>query len=283
MSPQESRWPKVSIVTPSLNQARYIERTIRSVLNQGYPNLEYIVVDGGSTDGSIDIIRKYESHIARWVSEPDGGQSSAVNKGFAMSSGGILGWQNSDDTYAEGALLRAVEVFTSRPDVGIVFGYMTVIDDEDRMVRQHRYTSFSRASLLLEGMNLHNTSAFWRRSVWEQAGGLDPSFHFAMDYDFFVRASRMAKCYLIKADLGYFRRHRVTKTSQQGTTLGAEEARRVRIREMPWLFSEGLAARVVRTGLTFSTMAGRALGYVLQGDLEYAVRGLSRRMTGRGW
>ena len=120
--PDGSAWPKISIVTPSYNQGQFIEETIRSVLLQGYPNLEYIVIDGGSTDGTVDILRKYERHIDFWVSERDKGQAAAINKGFARASGEILAWLNSDDTYQMGVFAQVAELFCQRPDVEVISG-----------------------------------------------------------------------------------------------------------------------------------------------------------------
>src|SRR5512134_129792 len=126
--------PKISIVTPSFNQGKYLERTIRSVIEQDYPNLEYIIIDGGSTDESVEIIRKYEKHLAYWVSEPDRGQSHAINKGFDRATGEIFGWLNSDDWYVPGALKAVAEAFAANPEAGAVVGAGEMVDEEGKLV-----------------------------------------------------------------------------------------------------------------------------------------------------
>src|SRR5258706_6083465 len=137
-------FPRISIVTPSFNQAAYVDATIRSVLDQRYPNLEYIVVDGGSTDGSVDIIRRYEDRLTYWVSEPDRGQADAINKGLARATGEIRAYLNSDDLYLPGALLRVAAEYRAHPDADIICGVCRVIDEHGRMVgqRQGTITSF---------------------------------------------------------------------------------------------------------------------------------------------
>ena len=128
--------PSITVVTPSFNQARFLERTIRSVLDQGYAQLEYLILDGGSSDGSTDIIRAYESHLAYWISEPDDGQSAAVNAGWRRASGEILGWLNSDDFYLPGTLQFVGEFFAAHPDVAFLYGTCDVVDEAGRKLRQ---------------------------------------------------------------------------------------------------------------------------------------------------
>lgn len=255
------RWPRLSIVTPSFNQAAYLERTIESVLSQGYPNLEYIIIDGGSKDGSADIIRKYEKHLAYWVSEKDQGQTHAINKGFARATGEIYGWQNSDDTYAPGAFFAAAKAFGERPQVDLVFGNMCVIDAQDQLIRMQRYTRFSRLSLLYEGMVLHNTSAFWRASLHQKLGGLDPSFWFSMDYDFFVRASFEGKFHYLPVHLGNFRWYPQTKSAHHAQTVGLEEMWRVRRRHLRW-YRGGPASKAAFRALRLCARAARGVTWL---------------------
>jgi glycosyltransferase involved in cell wall biosynthesis len=186
------RQPPVTIVTPSYNQADYLEETIRSVLDQNYPNLEYIIVDGGSTDGSVEIIRKYEDRLAWWISEPDQGQTDAINKGFAKANGEILAWLNSDDTYLEGAVAEAVDYLEAHPAAGMVYGDANLINDDGEILGRFpaRQTDFRR---LMRGfVHIPQQAAFFRALLWHQVGPLDTTLYFAMDYDLWVRLAQRA-------------------------------------------------------------------------------------------
>ena len=186
-------WPRVSVVTPSFEQAEFLEATLRSVLGQGYPNLEYIVVDGGSTDGSPDLIRRYEPWLAYWVTEPDRGQSEALNKGFRRATGDIFAWLNSDDLYLPAAILRAVQALQANPEAGIVCGGYRQIDRAGRLVADvPAVTTLSLADLLR--FHLPQPSMFFRREVWERAGPLDPALHYSMDWDLTLRAAASGVC-----------------------------------------------------------------------------------------
>ncbi|MBL7163892.1 MAG: glycosyltransferase [Anaerolineales bacterium] len=184
--------PLVSIVTPSFNQAKYLEATICSVLGQDYPRIEYIIVDGGSTDGSVEIIRQYQAELAWWVSEPDQGQTSAINKGFARAKGEILAWLNSDDTYLPQAVSEAVEFLQSHPEMGLVYGDANFIDAEGRVIGKFNAQQTSYHRLRRGGVYIPQQAAFWRADLWHEAGPLDPSYYFAMDYDLWVRLARVS-------------------------------------------------------------------------------------------
>lgn len=201
------RQPLVSIITPSYNQADYVEDTILSVLAQDYPNIEYIVIDGGSTDGSLDIIRKYADRISYWVSEPDRGQTDAINKGFAQASGEILAWINSDDTYYPHAVREAIEYLISNPDIGLVYGDTHFIDSHGKIIGKFDAQQSSYERLRRGGVYIPQQSSFFRADIWKQVGPLDPDFYFAMDYDLWVRIARVSKIIYLPKLWANFRLH----------------------------------------------------------------------------
>jgi glycosyltransferase involved in cell wall biosynthesis len=190
--PGGGRWPRISVVTPSYNQARFVEQTIRSVLLQNYPDLEYVVIDGGSTDGSVEIIKKYESHLAHWESEKDRGQSHAINKGFARSTGEIICWLNSDDYFLPGTLRLVAETLAQGTgNFALVGNCVQVYTDGRTPVEgKGRYEGFARLLQFWKGYRMHQPSIFWRREVFERVGYLDESQHFTMDFDYWVRIAR---------------------------------------------------------------------------------------------
>lgn len=211
-------WPAISIVTPSYNQGQFLERTILSVLNQGYPNLEYIIIDGGSTDGSVEIIKKYENCLAYWVSEKDGGQADAIRKGFQRATGQILAFFNSDDIYMPGTLRRVARVFRANPNAEIVYGNKYLIDEDDRIVGERRLTSYvpglSKFGMLYGGFGIYQPAAFWSKALCDQVGGVDTSFEFAMDTDLILRlALAGAKFRFLREYFMASRIHRDSKTS----------------------------------------------------------------------
>src|SRR5204863_4372072 len=176
---------------PSFNQAAYLEQTMRSVLLQGYPDLEYIVVDGGSRDGSVEIIRRYEPWLAYWVSEPDRGQAHAINKGLASSTGAILAWLNSDDFYPPGTLpLVARRLALGRASALVGHCLRLDADGSPPRLLRGRYASRRRLLAFWKGYEMHQPSIFWRREVFEEVGLLDEELHYVLDFDYWVRLSR---------------------------------------------------------------------------------------------
>ncbi len=184
--------PAVTIVTPSYNQVNYLEDTICSVLDQDYPNIEYIVMDGGSTDGSVAIIKKYADRLAYWVSKPDEGQTDAINNGFARATGEIITWLNSDDIYRPGAVAEAVEFMQAHPDIGLVYGDADYIDENGEIIGWFPSAETDYKRLRRGYVHIPQQAAFFRASVWRMVGPLDPSFYFAMDYDLWVRIASVS-------------------------------------------------------------------------------------------
>jgi len=179
--------PLVSVVTPSFNKGPYIEETIRSILEQTYPNIEYIIIDGGSTDGTLDILKKYGDRIS-WISEPDRGQSDAINKGWKKTKGEIIAYLNADDTYPRDAVETAVAYLNEHPDVGLVYGDGILTDETRKFLSVYRAGEFSLKELIYCRDNILQPALFLRRGVYEKIGGIDESLHLAMDLDYWIRA-----------------------------------------------------------------------------------------------
>ena len=245
---------KISIITPSFNQGPFIERTIRSVLEQAYPNLEYIVMDGGSTDGTIDILRKYEGRLT-WVSEKDKGQADAINKGIARSNGDIIAYLNSDDIYEPGALGRVAEHFSTHPGTAWLTGKCRIIDEQDREIRQPvtAYKNFllrhCSYSLLLVTNPVSQPATFWRRSVVREFGLFDETEHLVMDYDYWLRIGKKYPLAVLDEYLAGFRVYATSKTSSSFLTTFRREMALARTHSsstllniMHWISYIGIAA-----------------------------------------
>jgi glycosyltransferase involved in cell wall biosynthesis len=205
--------PKVSIITPSYNQAQYLEETINSVLSQDYPNLEYIIIDGGSTDGSLEIIKKYESQLAYWICEPDDGQSDAINKGLKRVTGEIWGWLNSDDIYLPGAVSKAISWLSLNPQVGIVYGDCNFIDKYGQFIGCQETQDFDFISYLVNANNyIPSSSTFIRMENVKSIGMIDVSLHMMMDMDYWLRAGLYCQIAYMNVPLSSYRIYPEAKT-----------------------------------------------------------------------
>ena len=206
--------PRISIVTPSFSQGQFLERTIYSVVSQNYPAIEYVVQDGGSTDGTVEVLKRYESTLSRWVSEPDDGQGDAINRGFAHTSGEIMAYLNSDDLLLPGSLAYVAGYFAAHPDVDVVYGNRVIIDEHDREIGRWVLPPHDDAELGLLDFVPQET-LFWRRRAWEAAGGqIDASLRFAIDWDLLLRLRDSgAKMVRLPRFLGAFRAHDEQKTA----------------------------------------------------------------------
>lgn len=214
----------VSIITPSFNQAAYLEQTINSVLNQEYPHIEYIVVDGGSTDGSVEVIKKYADKLAWWVSEKDRGQAEAINKGFARATGDIVAWLNSDDYYLAGTVSAVVKVFEEHPEVALVYGNMLAVDGDGKTFNTLTYKQLTLEDLLCFQI-IGQPAVFMRRTALQAAGELDPVFHFMLDHHLWIRIAQRGQILHVDQTWAAARYHAEAKNIAQAAEFGRDAFR----------------------------------------------------------
>jgi GT2 family glycosyltransferase len=251
----------VSIITPSYNQAPYLEQTIRSVLEQDYPHIEYIVVDGGSTDNSAEIIQKYADRLAYWISERDSGQAEAINKGFARANGEIVAWLNSDDYYMLNTVSFVVRCFEQNPDVVMVYGDMLAVDGEGQPINVLKYKQLSLEDLLCFQI-IGQPSVFFRRSALEKTGRLEPSFHFMLDHHLWIRLAEQGRILHVPQVWSAARYHPAAKNRAKAAEFGREA-----FRVLDWAKEQpGLAESVLR-------VKRRALASAHRYDARYLLDG----------
>jgi len=266
--------PLISIITPSFNQAQFLEQTILSVLDQNYPNLEYIIIDGGSTDGSIEIIKKYEKHLAYWVSRKDNGQTDALKRGFEKSNGEIFAWINSDDSYLPGAFLKIVNTFQKNPKANLVFGNIYFTDEKNNKIGEYRMTRRSFRHFIFEGMSLSQPATFWKKDIYNKVGGLDLNYKFCMDFDFFIRVAKRGRLICLHEYLANFRIHKEAKTSTMKDVWQIEHEK---------LIKKHLPDKVDKVYLIFVKnlcRIERIFYYFIQGDVAYILRRSINRLCG---
>lgn len=219
--------PLVSVITPSYQQGAFIRETIESVLSQDYPHVELIVIDGGSTDKTVSILQKFAERYGgdrfRYVSEKDKGQSNALNKGLAMAKGEVIGWLNSDDTYAPKAISRAVAALTKHPEYGIVYGRADFTDKHNKHLRPYPVDARVDRARLFDVCTVCQPAVFMRKSVLDQVGPIDESLHFCMDYDLWIRISAKYRLGFINELMAHSRLHDDSKSMTQYFTVGLPE------------------------------------------------------------
>jgi GT2 family glycosyltransferase len=255
--PDPSALPVIAIVTPVFNQARWIERTIASVLEQDYPRLNYVVQDAGSRDGTAEIIERYRGALAAYESAPDGGQTQAINRGFAKVSGEIMAWLNGDDFLLPGVLAYVARFFQDNPKVDLIYGHRLIVDEDGGQIG-HWILPRHDSEALKWADYVPQETMFWRRRVWDEVGPLDESFRFAMDWDFLLRVqAKGLTLRRVPRFLGCFRAHDAQKTATQGDIYEAEAAR-LRLRSFGRPVNTSQINRALRSYLRRHVMLERA-------------------------
>ena len=214
----------ISIITPSYNQASYLEQTILSVLDQDYPRIEYLVIDGASTDDSVEIIKKYADQLTYWVSEKDNGQADAINKGFARATGELIAWLNSDDYYLAGAVSSAVKIFEENPDAVLVYGDMLAVDEHGKTFNTLKYKQLTLKDLLCFQI-IGQPAVFMRRSALEKTFGLDPALHFLLDHFLWIQIAQHGKILHVDQTWAAARYHAEAKNRAKAAEFGREAFR----------------------------------------------------------
>lgn len=259
-------FPRITIITPSLNQGRFIESTIQSVLEQKYPDLEYIVVDGGSTDNTLDILQRYSGRL-RWISEKDAGQSDAINKGLHMATGDIIAFLNSDDLYLPNTLISVGRFFAGHPQAAWLSGRCINIDEHGHEIRRpitwykNFWLLWGSYNILLVLDYISQPATFWRRRVFEKVGEFDTNEHYAFDYDFSLRTGQYFELWRSNRRLAAFRIH----TTSKGSTAASTQ------------FASALAIAKRYTGSAFLITLHR-----WHDDLTLVIYGLLSKKTSRG-
>lgn len=215
---------RVSVITPSYNQAAYLEQTIRSVLEQDYPQIEYFVIDGGSTDGSVEIIQKYAKRFAYWVSEKDRGQADAINKGFVRATGDVVAWLNSDDYYLPGVVRAAVKVFEEHPDAALVYGNMLAVDENGKTFNTFTYRQLKLDDLLCFQI-IGQPAVFMRRAALQKTDGLNLNFHFLLDHLLWIQIAKHGQLLYVNQTWSAARYHAEAKNRARAAEFGREAFR----------------------------------------------------------
>lgn len=219
--------PLVSIITPSFNQGKFLKQTIQSITNQDYQNIEYIIIDGGSTDNSVDIIRKHRNKISYWVSEPDRGQAHAINKGLSIANGEIVGWLNADDLLLPKTVSLIIQAFRENPHVDVVYGHLDRIDENGKLIHTPTLpkdkVEFSRQLIVGECI-VNQPGSFWRKQMIEKVGYLDESLHYGLDYDYWIRIAIAGGAFKkIPNTVAQFRISKDSKTIKETEKMAIEQ------------------------------------------------------------
>jgi glycosyltransferase involved in cell wall biosynthesis len=266
---EETTNPLVSIVTPSYNQAQFLEETLCSVIRQDYEAIEYIVIDGASTDGSLEIIKKYEKQLAHWISEPDNGQVDAINKGLQMAKGDVVAWINSDDLYMAGAIREAIETLQQNPEVGMVYGDGIMVDAEGNLLDCHTYRTYSVLDLLCFEVLLQPT-VFIRREILERVGYLSEEYDLILDHDLWIKIAAYTPILHVPSFWAVERTHESAKTIAQAATFVKEAERMIEAVEVSQTLGPIVKENQRRIYACLEAFAARRL--IDAGQYQQAVR-----------
>ena len=278
---------KISIVSPSYNQAKFLEECLLSVEEQNYPEVEHLVADGGSTDGAVEILKSYSQESShkhlRWASEPDDGQSDALNKGFRLASGDIVGWLNSDDRYRPGCFRVVAKAFERNPDVDILYGDTTWIDEGGRILKVRREIEFSQFVLSYHRvLYIPSTATFFRRRIFDEGNFLDPQYQYAMDYEYFLRLARKGYRFKhVRHLLGDFRWHSNSKSGAHFDRQVAEfDSIAVSYSKVLSSLRSGPTKKITFTALRFAAAGIRYSEKLVRGYYLGQIPLSARRMVG---
>jgi glycosyltransferase involved in cell wall biosynthesis len=214
--------PKITIVTPSFNQGSYLERCIQSVINQDYPNLEFIILDGGSLDNSVDIIKKYERYLTYWQSQADGGQATAIKEGFNRGKGEIYGWLNSDDIFCKNSLFKVAQAFNEHKEIGLLYGKSFLVNEKGQFLKALIPEQVDLKKLIYSASSIFQGSTFFSRKAYCDAGGINESYIFSMEYELFYKIAQSSKILYLPEFLACYRIHPLSK-GQTISSIGTEE------------------------------------------------------------
>jgi glycosyltransferase involved in cell wall biosynthesis len=257
------KYPKITVVTPSFNQGEFIEETILSILDQEYPNLEYIIMDGGSTDETVEIIEKYEDRISYWRSEPDGGQAEAIAEGFSRSTGEILAWLNSDDRYENRSLWAAAEAFQKNEELDLFYGDYTLVYPDGGLMYRNKI-SYDYNICLYFYMMVAQPASFWSRRIYDEVGGVEPEWRFVMDLNLFLKMGQARKgnrkaFQHVKKSFALFRVHESSKSVDEAGQFKPEQKKlKTRfVNEPRWVYKSKQQYYRIKTAWRFLIERGK--------------------------
>lgn len=262
----------VSIITPTYSRGDFLEQTILSIKNQGYKNIEHIIIDGSSTDNTLEILKKYENtYNMKWLSEKDRGIHHAMNKGFKMATGDIFCWLDADDLYLSGTIQKIVEVFEKNPTIDVVFGNILIIDENNTQINYMKHVNFDIDTILYWGQNINPQTSFWRKHVHYKIGEFNEKYKAALDYDFFIRmAMTGAKFFHIKEFLSMYRVHSSQNTQVLKSILEQES------KEISDKYTK--ASKIKKYYKKIKIILSRLFRYTIQGDLFYVLRSILNKL-----